>query len=390
MKTEFADARAVIDALRPSYPVYCLRPDVLAAAAQRFLQQFPGRVLYAVKCNPHPQVLQALYEGGIRHFDTASLPEVAQIREAFPETDAYFMHPVKARAAIHTAWYVYGVQTYVVDHMNELQKVLEETGGGREIAILARLNTPAIEGTFYHLSAKFGCEAEAAAELLRAIHARGCQVGIAFHVGSQCLHPSAYRDALRRVGEVMAMAPRVPIRYLDVGGGFPARYLGTQMPPLSRFVKAIEEGVAQLPLAESYTLMCEPGRALVADGLSLIVQVQLRKGNQIYINDGIYGSLSELVTAGIRLPCRLIRLSGEPDSAMADFTVNGPTCDSLDVMPGPFSLPKDVREGDWIEIDRVGAYSTALASHFNGFYPETLVTVRDQPLGAKMLDASYA
>jgi ornithine decarboxylase len=388
IEKQFPDVRSMVAALQPSYPVYCARPLVVARAAQRFLELFPGRVLYAVKCNPHPRVLRALYDAGIRHFDTASLPEIALVRESFADAGAYFMHPVKARAVIRTAARVYGVDTFVVDHIDELEKVLDETEGSEGVTIMVRIKTPQVEGTFYHLAKKFGAEPADAAALLVEARSRGCQVGLAFHVGSQCLVPGAYGQALALVGEVLERA-RLPIQMLDVGGGFPAEYVGTNMPPLEDFIAEIEAGAKALKLRRDCVLMCEPGRALVADGMSLVVQVQLRKDDQLYINDGIYGSLSEMVTAGLRLPARLVRLSGPHSAVSRSFGLNGPTCDSLDVLPAPFELPDDVREGDWIEIDRVGAYSNALASRFNGFYPETLVVVQDRPMSWEGSAASH-
>lgn len=380
MEAQFPDVRAMVAALKPSYPVYCLRPHVLQRTVQHFLELFPGRVLYAVKCNPHLRVLKALYDGGIRHFDTASLPEIALVRESFPDAGAYFMHPVKGRAVIHTADRVYGVDTFVVDHVDELNKVLEQTGGGEGLTIVVRLKTPPVEGTFYHLAAKFGAEVPDAAQLLKEARSQGCQVGLCFHVGSQCTVPGAYRQALALVGEVLDIA-KVPLQMLDVGGGFPAQYVGSNIPPLEDFIREIEAGVQDLKLRRDCVLMCEPGRALVAEGLSLVVQVLLRKDSQLYVNDGIYGSLSETVTAGLKLPARAVRLKGQPSAETRSFILNGPTCDSLDVVPTTFDLPVDVQEGDWIEIDRVGAYSNALASRFNGFYPETLVVVNDRPVG---------
>jgi len=370
----FVDARAMVAALQPSYPVYCLKPAALIEAAQRFIDLFPGRVLYAVKCNPHPRVLRTLWAGGIRHFDTASLSEIAMVREIFREAGIYFMHPVKGRAVIKTAWRVYGVDHFIVDHPDELAKVLEETDGGDGIAIFVRVKTPQVEGTFYHLSDKFGAEPEAATALLREAHEQGCQTGLAFHLGSQCGDPAAYTAALEMVGGVVEQA-KVQLNFLDVGGGFPGYYADTQAPPLEDFIEAIESGVRRLKLRRDCVLMCEPGRALVADGCNLVVQVQLRKDNRLYVNDGIYGSLSETVDAGVQYRVRLIRLSGEPSTLLVPFIINGPTCDSLDVLPKPFELPADTREGDWIEFEQTGAYSNALASHFNGFHPETFVEI---------------
>ena len=376
-KGQFSDVTAVARALQPSYPVYCVRPDVLAATAKRFMSQFPGTVLYAVKCNPHPLVLNALYKGGIRHFDTASLTEIAQVSDAFDDAHTYFMHPVKARAVIRTAWKVYGVRHFVIDHEHELDKVIEEAGSQGNIVIV-RVNTPPADDALYHLAAKFGASPDYAAELMQQAAARGCSVGLAFHVGSQCRSPEAYFSALQLLGEVIRKSGIEPV-CVDVGGGFPAAYGDRPVPVLDAYMDAIRRGLKALKLSPTVEIFSEPGRALVAHGCSLLTQVQLRKDDRLYINDGIYGSLSEMATVAIRLPARLIRLDGPVSDTMGQFALNGPTCDSLDVLPGTFTLPEDVREGDWIEIDQVGAYSNALATRFNGFHPETFVQVFDAP-----------
>ncbi len=378
----FPDVPSVAMALTPSYPVYCVRPAVLQENARRFVTQFPGTVLYAIKCNPHPLVLKALYKGGIRHFDTASLAEIAQIRELFSDADAYFMHPVKGRAVIRSAYRVYGIRHYVVDHPNELDKVLEETGG-KDLTIVVRIWTPPDEHTTYHLAEKFGAHPDEAADLLKAAAKRGCKVGIAFHVGSQCLDPKAYGVALDLVGEIKEEAA-CELDCLDVGGGFPGLYMNTSAPPLEDYMAAIRSGLKRIKIKPAVEVMAEPGRVLAASGISLLTQVQLRKGDQLYINDGIYGSLSEMVQTNLRLPARLIRLNEQPGEELAPFTLSGPTCDSLDVIPGTFDLSADAREGDWIEIDQVGAYSNALATHFNGFHPETFVEVHDRPLAEEI------
>jgi ornithine decarboxylase len=379
-KKRFSDVSAVAQALQPSYPVYCLRPEVLAETARRFISMFPGTVLYAVKCNPHPMVLDELYRAGIRHFDTASLPEIAQICETYADAHAYFMHPVKGRAVIKSAYAVYGIRHFVVDHESELAKIVDETGG-EDVVIVVRMSTPASAQTLYNLSSKFGAPPAQAAELMRAARARGCKVGLSFHVGSQCGDPKAYGTALRMAGETIESAGVMPV-CLDVGGGFPAAYANRPVPPLEDYMAAIRAGLKTLALKPTVEIFAEPGRAMVADACSLLTQVQLRKDDRLYINDGIYGSLSELMQAEIHLPARVIRLNGSPSQGLHSFKLNGPTCDSLDVLPGTFELPEDVREGDWIEIDQVGAYSNALATRFNGFYPETFVEVHDEPPAA--------
>ena len=373
----FADVASVVMALEPSYPVFCLRPRLLEATARRFMTLFPGTVLYAVKCNPHPMVLDVLYQAGIRHFDTASLPEIAQVHETYPRGHAYFMHPVKGRAVIKNAYTVYGIRHYVVDHMNELDKVLQETGGAN-VVIIVRLHTPPSQAALYHLASKFGAGPDEAVALLRAAKARGCGTGLAFHVGSQCTDPAVYRQALALCGEVIARAGVDPA-CLDVGGGFPAAYAGVAVPPLEAYMDEIRAGLKEIALKPTVEVFAEPGRALVAGACSLLTQVQLRKDDRLYINDGIYGSLSEMSQVDLRMPARLIRIGGGASGKTRAFVLNGPTCDSLDVLPGTFELPQDAREGDWIEIDQVGAYSYALATRFNGFYPETFVEVNDAP-----------
>lgn len=368
----FADADAMVAALAPSYPVYCLRPHVLAENARRFIEGFPGRVMYAVKCNPHPAVLHHLYEAGIEHFDTASLPEIAQVREVHPEAETYFMHPVKSRAALLSAAEVFDVRHYVIDHAEELNKILE-TVGRRDIAVLVRMSTPSGNALF-ELSEKFGATPAEAAELLRAVHEAGLETGLAFHVGSQCGEPAAWRTALDMAAQVIDAAG-VPIRYLDVGGGFPAAYSNHVTPPLENFFAVIRDGLREMPVGPDCIVMCEPGRALVADAMSLVVQIQLRKGDALYINDGIFHSMSESAVAGVQLPARLIRPGGGMAQDTTDFTIFGPTCDSTDLLPHTVALPADAGEGDWIEFGQIGAYSNSMATRFNGFSSETFVSV---------------
>lgn len=380
---EFSDVRSLVASLQPNYSVYCVRPRVLEEAVKRFIALFPGTVTYAVKCNPHPLIIDVLYRAGIREFDVASESEVAQIHNTYRDAKTHFMHPVKSRAAIKSAYWNYGVRHFAIDHHNELEKILEETGGDG-VAIVVRIKTPPSEGSLYHLAKKFGAEPEDAACLLREAVKFGCKAGITFHVGSQCIEPKAYGTALDTVGEVIERAAIDPV-CIDVGGGFPVAYPGKDVPPLEEYMLEIENGLNRIKVKPQVQILAEPGRALVASGCSLLTQVQLRKTDQLYINDGVYGGLSELLDSNNRLLAQVIRLDGSVCEELQEFYLGGPTCDSFDMLPSPLSLPTDVREGDWIEFDQVGAYSSALANRFNGFSSETFSIVYDDPQSYRRL-----
>jgi ornithine decarboxylase len=376
---------------RPSEPMHCLRPATIVAAAQGFVAAFAGDTLYAVKCNPDPRVLRAVWEGGVRHFDCASPAEVALVRQMFGDAAAiHYMHPVKNRAAIREAYRTLGVRDFALDSADELAKILAEArlGGSQRTALARRANDPAKDGVelglfvrlalpkgnaVYDLSGKFGAEDDEAAALLHAARPHARTLGLAFHVGSQCLEPLAYARAIARAQAVIA-ASGVTVDVLDIGGGFPVSYPDVTPPALGAYMAEIDAAVERMGALAPKTLWAEPGRALVAGGVSVVVQVELRRGGALYVNDGIYGSLSDAGVPAFRFPARLLRAS---EAAPAGFSLFGPTCDSADRMKGPFMLPDDVREGDWIEIGQLGAYGAALRTAFNGFDRARLVEVRD-------------
>ncbi|GGC46137.1 ornithine decarboxylase [Siccirubricoccus deserti] len=360
---------------RPEEPMHALRPAVIAAASASFEQGFPGKTLYAVKCNPEPAVLRAVWAGGVRHFDCASAGEVALVRSMFPAAHIHFMHPVKARGAIRAAWAQHGVRDFVLDTAEELGKILAETGAD-DRGLVVRLALPKGRAV-YDLSGKFGAVPEDAVALLRAARPHAARLGVSFHVGSQCLDPLAWREALALAGRVIRAAG-VAIDIVDVGGGFPVAYADTTPLPLGAFFAEIEAGFEALALPGA-VLWAEPGRALVAAGGSVIIQVQQRRGDALYVNDGIYGALSDAGRPGFAFPVRLIRPEGAAAEALHGFSLFGPTCDSADHMAGPFLLPEDVREGDWIELGQLGAYGGCLRTAFNGFDRAKLVEVRDAP-----------
>lgn len=367
----FTDVESMVSELNPQEPVYCLRPRALRAAAARFIDQFPGTVLFAIKSNPHPLVLRQLYEAGISHFDTASLSEIALVKHQLPDAHAYYMHPIKGRNAIRSSFEDYGVRHFVIDHIDELEKI-SDTIPTKEPIIMGRLATPS-EGVKYELSSKFGADIESTANLLRLARSRGYETGLCFHVGSQCTEPRAFRTAFEHAEKVVH-APGIEITHLDVGGGFPSRYVGDEIPEFHTFMSEIKAGLNKLNLSENCLVMCEPGRALVADGCTLVVQVQLRKADALYINDGLYGSLHG-ASIGVKLPVRLVGPARRASADHQQFTIYGPTCDSLDVLPYTVPLPANIREGDWIEFGMLGAYGNAMRTAFNGFWPDTFVTV---------------
>lgn len=372
---------------RPTEPMHCLRPAVIENDARRFVEGFPGDVLYAVKCNPEPAVLRAVWEGGVRHFDCASAAEVSLVRQMFPEAAIHFMHPVKSRPAIREAYERHGVRDFVFDCADELSKILQETDFARDLGLFVRLALPP-GGAMYDLSGKFGAAPEDAMLLLQAARAQGVRVGLSFHVGSQCMDPLAWRRAIALAGGTIR-ASGVQVDVLDVGGGFPVRYPDLEPPPLGAFMAEIEASFEALELPGT-RLWAEPGRALVAGGTSVVVQVQLRRGSTLYVNDGVYGSLSDAGAPGFRFPVRLVGEAAGDAEAPVGYALFGPTCDSADYMKGPFMLPAAVSEGDWIEIGQLGAYGACLRTAFNGFDRAGLVEVRDLPMLHVPDDAGFA
>ncbi|MBB3949169.1 ornithine decarboxylase [Aureimonas jatrophae] len=382
----FSTAREAALALRPDVPVYCFRPQVLREDLDRFRRAFPGTTAYAVKTNGEPQVLEALAKAGVDAFDVASPAEFEAVRRVAPKAEMLYMHPIKAQSDIRLALETYGIRTLSLDHEDEVAKILRivralDLDPG-SITIFVRLQTKGHAA--YELSKKFGAAPAHAVELLQRCHRIGFKVGICFHVGSQIEDNETYERALASADWVRNRAD-VPLAGLDVGGGFPAEYghdprkRKPVMPSLENLMAKLREDVAEYGF-DHLPLVAEPGRVVVARAFSLIVRVLLRKGRRLYINDGIWASLSDSWTGKITLPARFIpdparqSRNGDPSSIQA-FRVCGATCDSVDILSRPFWLPETVDTGDWIEIGHIGAYSLSLRTRFNGFYPDTFVEV---------------
>jgi ornithine decarboxylase len=384
--SQFKTARDMALALRPDESVYCFRRGVLEADARAFVSSFPGKTAYAVKTNGEPFVLKALAGVGIDCFDVASPAEFAAARAVAPNCELLYMHPVKAQSDIRLALETYGIRTMSVDHEDEVAKIVRIVRAldldPETITLFVRIATKGHAA--YELSKKFGAAPGHAVELVQRIHGIGFKVGLCFHVGSQIEDPDTYERALASAAWVRSRAG-VPIAGLDVGGGFPAVYgldrkaRPNGMPTQGEIMERLREDIVEWGF-DDLPLVAEPGRVIVAHCLSLVVRVLLKKGRRLYINDGIWSSLSDSWTGKITLPARHIpdparrRRTGDP-KAIVPFKVCGATCDSVDILSRPFWLPETIDTGDWIEIGHIGAYSMALRTRFNGFYPDKVIEV---------------
>ncbi|MGL4314118.1 MAG: type III PLP-dependent enzyme [Sphingomonas sp.] len=382
-------ARGIALAERPVQPVTLIRPHAAARAARYFVEKFPGRSLYAVKANPSPDLIRTLFDNGITHFDVASIAEVRLVASVAPGATLCFMHPVKAAEAIREAYFDHGVRTFSLDSIEELDKIVAATTApdgtaATDLTLCVRLRVSS-EHAKLSLASKFGAAPGETKELLFRTRQVADALGICFHVGSQAMTPEAYAQAMERV-RVAIVEAAVTVDVVDVGGGFPSSYPGMEPPPLERYFETIHRAFENLPISYSAELWAEPGRALCAEYSSLIVRVERRRGEELYINDGAYGALFDAAHIGWRFPVRLLR---EPDSRAREmaFSFYGPTCDDLDHMAGPFLLPADVQAGDYLEIGMLGAYGAAMRTAFNGFTNGATIVVEDEPMTSLYRDA---
>ena len=387
---KYQSAGALAQQLKPDRPVFGIRPHAAGRAARWFLENFPGEVAYAYKANHSVFMVGALYGAGIRHFDVASLAELEDAA-TIPGAHLHFMHPVKPRNAIRRAYHDFGVRCFALDTEDELAKIVEETttaaGPARDLQLFVRIAVPA-KNSRVPLERKFGITGLKAARLLVKTRQVADELGITFHVGSQTTTPDAYVMALAEVHKLIVKAG-VVVDAIDVGGGFPSRYTDSQPAPMSAFIDAIKVGYEKLPVAQACRLICEPGRALVAEAESLIVRVDARRGDELFINDGSYGALFDAAHLNFVFPVRLVGRDVPAGEAFQGFEFWGPTCDSIDRMKGPFLLPASIREGDYIEIGNLGAYGRAIGGRFNGYGDYLQAILQDEPM-VSMYEAQHA
>ena len=375
---KFSDVNELVDTLKPEEPVYCIRPNSIKKSVEFFKNKFPGKVLYAVKTNPDEKVLKIINDSGVQNFDVASINEVKLVRKINTKAKVYFMHTVKSRESIKEAYTKYNVKDFALDTKDELLKILDETNNAKDLNLYVRVSI-SNEHAEIDLSRKFGATSSEALGLLRLCKAHAKRVGLSFHVGSQCMHKISFAKGINEIGKIIKKTKIVP-DVINVGGGFPAMYPDLIPEPLDNYLDVIKESLKKLKLEKTPEIFCEPGRAIVAEAGSTIVKVLLKKKNKLYINDGTYGSLFDAGVPNFVLPAKMITNGRVVSKKKTAFNFYGPTCDSLDYMKGPFLLPNNIKEGDYIELGQLGAYGTTFRTKFNGFFSDANYQLNDKPI----------
>ncbi|MDC6475821.1 type III PLP-dependent enzyme [Candidatus Pelagibacter sp.] len=375
---KFKTVDDLINQLKPEKPVYCIRKKSIQLASTYFRNKFPGKVLYAVKTNSHPEVLKTIVESGIENFDIASIQEIKDIRAINLNAKCSYMHTVKSRESIKEAYFNYNVKAFSLDTKDELIKIIETTNEAKDLELFVRVAV-SNEHAEIDLSTKFGASISEATALLRLTKQYAKKIGLSFHVGSQCMHPISYAKGIADIGNIIRKTKIIP-DYINIGGGFPAIYPDLVPQSLDNYFEEIKKSLLNLKLEKLPEILCEPGRSLVAESGSTIVRVNLRKKQKLYINDGTYGTLFDAGTPNIVYPSRLIKSGKAISKKLTAFDFYGPTCDSMDYMKGPFLLPNNIKENDYIELGQLGAYGLTFRTQFNGFYSNEIYEVEDEPI----------
>ena len=375
---KFKSVSELVNRLKPSEPVYCIRTSSIRTASSYFQKNFPGRVLYAVKTNPHPKVLKTIIDSGIKNFDVASIKEIETIKKISSKANCYYMNTIKNRNHITEAYFNYNIKSFALDSRDELLKIIQCTKNAKDLNLFVRVSI-SNEHAEIDLSKKFGALASEALGLIRLAKQHSKKVGLSFHVGSQCMHPISYSKGIYEIGNIIKKTKIVP-DFINIGGGFPSIYPDLRPQSLDNYMFEIKKGLANLKLETNPELLCEPGRSMVAESGSTIVQVVLRKKQKLYINDGTYGSLFDAGVPNFIFPSRMISNGRIISKKLTAFNFYGPTCDSLDYMKGPFLLPNNIKENDYIELGQLGAYGITFRTKFNGFFADNIYEVEDKAI----------
>ena len=377
---KFKSVEELINQLKPEKPVYCIRKNSVTTASKFFQKNFPGDILYAVKTNPHPLVIKTLIESGINQFDVASIEEIKQIRKFTSTAKCSYMHTVKSPESIKEAYFKHNIKTFSLDTKEELIKIIKNTNNAKDLELFIRVAV-SNERAEIDLSKKFGAQNFESLGLLRLANQYAQKTGLSFNVGSQCMHPISYTKGITEIGNIIKKTKIVP-DYINIGGGFPTIYPDLIPQNLMKYFKEIKKGLENLNLKKMPKIICEPGRALVAESGSTIVRVNLRKKQKLYINDGTYGTLFDAGTPNIVFPSKMIKEYSNKiiSKKLTAFDFFGPTCDSMDYMKGPFLLPNNIKENDYIELGQLGGYGLTFRTQFNGFFSDEIYEVEDKPI----------
>ena len=375
---KFKTVYELINDLKPSDPVYCIRKNSIKKASKFFIEKFPGKILYAIKTNPNNEVIKTLIESGIKNFDVASIKEIQDIKKIDNSLQCSYMHTVKSREAIKEAYFKFSIKAFSLDTKDELVKILEATNHPKDLELFVR-SAVSNEHAEIDLSKKFGVNSSEATGLIRLTNQYTKKLGLSFHVGSQCMHPISYTKGIAEIGSLIKKTKIIP-DVINIGGGFPTIYPDLIPQSLDNYFEEIKQGLNDLKLTKLPEIIWEPGRALVAESGSTIVRVNLRKKQKLHINDGTYGTLFDGGVPNIVYPSRLFTNGRMISKKMTAYDFYGPTCDSMDYMKGPFLLPNNIKENDYIELGQLGAYGLTFRTQFNGFYSDKIFEVEDEPI----------
>jgi len=375
---KFNNVNELVNILKPEYPVYCFRLQSIKTSVEFFKKNFSGRILYAVKTNPNEKILKSIVGSGIENFDVASINEVKLVKKIDSKIKIYFMHTIKSRESIKEAYYRYSVKDFALDSKDELLKILQMTNNAKDLNLYVRIAV-SNEHAEIDLSRKFGALPSEALGLLRLCREHGKRVGLSFHVGSQCMDKISFSKGIAEIGNIIKKTKIIP-DVINVGGGFPSIYPDLRPEPLENYLAEIKKSLNNLKLPKMPEIFCEPGRAIVAESGSTIVKILLRKKQKLYINDGTYGSLFDAGFPNFIFPSKMITDGRVVSKKLTSFNFYGPTCDSLDYMKGPFLLPNNIKEGDYIELGQLGAYGITFRTKFNDFYSDAIYQVDDKPI----------
>lgn len=372
-KTIWTNPTEYLRSQQPENPVLFFSPEAVQVAGRLFIDGFPGMVTYAVKSNPSEEVVENLVAAGLRGFDCASPFEIDLIRRLAPDAAVHYHNPVRSRAEIAHA-VARNVKSWSVDSASELAKLIEMVPvDGCEISV--RFKLP-VSGAAYNFGAKFGATADVAVDLLRTVAAAGFIPSITFHPGTQCTDPQAWASYIVEAAKI-ARDAGVTIARLNVGGGFPSHRLNGVSPDPEAIFGTIARVTEEAFGSDRPMLVCEPGRALCGDGFALAARVKaVRDGTHVFLNDGLYGAMLEFGQIGVIDRTTVLDPEGNRRTgALEGRIVFGPTCDSVDRLPGDVALPDDLTEGDFVVWQGMGSYSTVTNSRFNGFGDLALATV---------------